>query len=461
MNIGLIGLSGLRLCKPELLELGLSFPGFATRARQVEALPSLGLLTLAGMTPDHVTTEYLEVRDVDVHDLPVGFDAVALSTASATSKEAYRLAARFKAVGIPVILGGLHATLQPQEARQHVDSVVIGEGELVWPQIVSDLERGQLKPVYDARLHGPFDFANAPMPKFELLEPDRYQRFTVQTQRGCPLSCEFCASSIRLSPTFRVKPVDKVIAEVQRLKELYEKPFIEFADDNTFVNKRHGRALMRALAKEDVRFFTESDLGVADDDLLLRLMREAGCAQVLIGFESPSYEALNGIESNANWKAKRLDRYKAAVERIQRRGITVNGCFVLGLDGTGIESFSNVLSFVKESGLYDVQITLLTPFPGTPLYERLSSAGRILVEGATERCTLFDINFQPERMSVSELEMHFIRLAGVLYNDRGVRERTKNFKAHVRKRVFNREALPSHPAETNLRSQSRSVTNNP
>ena len=447
MNIGFIGLSGLRLCKPELLELGLSFPGFATRARQIEALPSLGLLTLAGMTPDHVQTEYLEVRDVDICDVPMRFDAVALSSTTATSKEAYRLAARFRAAGIPVILGGLHATLQPHEARQHADSVVIGEGEMVWAQIVNDLEGGQLKPVYDARLRGPFDFAGSPMPKFELLEADRYQRFTVQTQRGCPLSCEFCASSIRLSPTFRVKPVDKVIAEVRRLKALYPKPFIEFADDNTFVNKRHGRALMRALAKEDIRFFTESDVGVADDDVLLRLMREAGCAQVLIGFESPSYNALDGLEFNANWKAKRLDRYKAAVERIQRQGITVNGCFVLGLDGTGLESFSNVLNFVKESGLYDVQITFLTPFPGTPLYERLSREGRILIEGATERCTLFDINFQPERMSVSELETHFIRLAGALYNERAVRERTKSFKAHVRKRVFEREAQPSRWAD--------------
>ena len=435
MKIGFIAMSGLRLCKPELLELGLSFPSVATRAKQIEALPSLGLLTLAGMTPEPIETEYLEVRDVDCCDLPLRFDAVALSTSAATAKEAYRLSARFREAGIPVILGGLHATLQPHEALQHVDCLAIGEGEVVWPRIVHDLERSQLKPVYDARFAGPFDFANAPMPKFELLAPDRYPRLTVQTQRGCPLECEFCAASIRLSPKFKVKPVDKVIAEIRRLKELFRNPFIEFADDNTFVNKRHAKALMRALAKEKVRWFTETDLGVADDEELLRMMRDAGCARVLIGFESPSYDALDGIELNANWKAKRVHKYLASVEKIQRHGITVNGCFVMGLDGTGVESFHNVIRFVKESGLYDVQITYVTPFPGTPLYERLSRQGRILDEGATERCTLFDVNFQPERMSVSELEEQFVRLAGILYSERFVSERTQRFKAHLRNRI--------------------------
>lgn len=445
MTIGFIALSGLRLCDQELLDLGLSFPGFATRARQIEALPSLGLLTLAGMLPNHVGAEYLEVRDVDECALPTRFDAVALSTLTATSKEAYRLSTRFQEIGVPVILGGLHATLQPEEARQHVDCVVIGEGECVWPQIVRDLENGNLQPVYDARPLGPFDFAGAPIPKFDLLDPDRYPRFSIQTQRGCPYSCEFCASSIRLAPQFRTKPVENVVKEIRLLKSLFKKPFIEFADDNTFVHKEHSKRLMRALAKEDIRFFTESDVGVADDEELLSLMRDAGCAQVLIGFESPSYTALDGLEQNANWKAKRLDRYKSAVERIQRRGITVNGCLVLGLDGTGIESFSEVARFVKESGLYDVQITFMTPFPGTPLYSRLASEGRILAEGASERCTLFDVNFRPEKMSVSELESHFRRLAAVLYSDKSVADRRRRFKTHLRNRVFGRVPEHSHP----------------
>ena len=247
MNIGYIAMSGLRLAETELLELGLSFPAVARRAREIEALPSLGLLTLAGMSPPHIGAEYFEVRDIA--EVPDRFDAIALSTLTATSKEAYAMAARFREKGILVILGGLHATLAPAEAAKHVDAVVIGEGEVVWPEVLRDLERGNLKPVYDARSRGPFDFSEAPMPRFELLSPERYPRFTVQTQRGCPYACEFCAASMRLSPVFRTKPVSKVLAEVRRLKELFGRPFIEFADDNTFADKRHGRALMKGLER--------------------------------------------------------------------------------------------------------------------------------------------------------------------------------------------------------------------
>jgi radical SAM superfamily enzyme YgiQ (UPF0313 family) len=431
MKIGFIAMSGLRLCDTELLELGLTFPGVARRKQAIEALPSLGLLTLAGMTPEEIEMEYLEVRDVTLDALPLHFDAVAISSLTATAKEAYALADRFRKIGTRTILGGLHVTLVPDEAQSYADCIVIGEGESVWPEIIEDLSRGQLKPVYDARLR-PFDFERAPMPRFELLQRDRYPRFTVQTQRGCPWRCEFCAASIRISPTFKVKPVAKVIAEIRRLKEIWRDPFIEFADDNTFVNRGHAKQLMCALAREHVRWFTETDLSIAHDPELLRLMRDAGCAQVLIGFESPSSAALNGIEQQSNWKARQLARYRKAVETIQGHGITVNGCFVMGLDGAGPESFDAVYDFVRDSGLYDVQTTFMTPFPGTPLFERLRGQGRILNDCAWERCTLFDINFRPQQMSVSELRAGFKQLARKLYADGFVRDRGKRFIEQLR-----------------------------
>jgi radical SAM superfamily enzyme YgiQ (UPF0313 family) len=431
MKIGFIAMSGLRLCNAELLELGLTFPGVARRKRAIESLPSLGLLTLAGMTPENIGMEYFEVRDVHRDDLPRDFDAVAISSLTATAKEAYLLAARFREIGTRVILGGLHVSVVPDEAALHADSIVIGEGESVWPEVIADLERVKLKSVYDARFR-PFDLTKALIPRFELLKPDRYPRFTVQTQRGCPWRCEFCAASIRISPKFKVKPVEKVIAEVRRLKEMVREPFIEFADDNTFVNRRHAKQLMRALARERIRWFTESDLSIAEDEELLRLMRDAGCAQVLIGFESPSRLALDGIEHKANWKAKQFANYCKAIETIQSHGITVNGCFVMGLDGAGPECFDGVYRFVRESGLYDVQITFMTPFPGTPLYERLRARGRILEDRAWERCTLFDINFQPQQLNVAELESGFKELGQKLYQKNFVRERGERFRRRWR-----------------------------
>ncbi len=441
MRIGFIAISGLRMADPGLLELGMTFPSVARRAKEIEALPSLGLLTIAGMTPKDVEVEYLEVRDVDHENLPLHFDAVALSTLSGTAKEAFRLAARFRELGTPTILGGLHATLAPDECRKHVDCLIIGEGEPVWPEVVRDLRKGKLQPVYDARTRGPFDFREAPLPRFDLLDPDRYPRFTVQTQRGCPFACEFCAASMRLSPTFRTKPVEKVLREIRRIKSLYRRPFIEFADDNTFADKKHGRALMRGLAREGVRWFTETDVSVADDEELLSMMRDAGCYQILIGLESPRFDSLNRVEQKSNWKARRTDRYLRAIETIQRHGITVNGCFVMGLDGDGPECFNNVFDFVEKSGLYDVQITYLTPFPGTPLWSRLSEEGRLLSAEATERCTLFDINFQPDSMSIEELREGFWNLTRRLYRPEFVEQRNRNFRRHLRQRVKERRRI--------------------
>lgn len=440
MRIGLIAISGLRVCDADILARGLSFPSLSGRAREIEALPSLGLLTLAGMTPPEIEVEYLEVRDVDLDDLPTRFDAVALSTLTATAKESYRLAARFKEIGTTVILGGLHATLCPQEAQQHVDCLAIGEGEVIWPQMMADLLANQLKPTYNAKALGAFDFANSPIPRFELLNPDRYPRFTVQSQRGCPLSCEFCAASMRLSPKFRVKPVERVIAEICLLKELYQRPFIEFADDNTFADKRHGKALMNALAKEQVRWFTETDVSVADDEDLIKMMRDAGCQQILIGFESPTFSTMDGVEKKSNWKARRTDQYLRAVETIQKHGVTVNGCFIFGMDGDGPESFGHVLDFVEQSGLYDVQMTYLTPFPGTPLHHRLTEEGRILVADASETCTLFDINFQPDSMSVDELRAGYLNLLTKIYDEEFVARRYRSFRQHLRQKIKERRA---------------------
>jgi radical SAM superfamily enzyme YgiQ (UPF0313 family) len=427
MKLGFIAMSGVRAHNKELTEIGLTLPGFVERNKVVASLPSLGLLTLAGMTPKDIDIEYLEIEDIkNVDDLPGDYDVVALSSFSAQIKEAYELADRFQAVGTRVLLGGLHVTARPDEALLHADSIIIGEGEPMWPKLINDLKNNQLRRIYDSR-SAPFNLADAPMPRFDLLDVSRYNRLTVQTARGCPFNCEFCAASIRLSPTYRVKPVEKVMAEIQRIKQIWPKPFIEFADDNTFVNKEHSKELLRLMIPEKVRWFTESDISVAEDDELLSLMRDSGCAQVLIGLESASPFGLSGLEMKSDWKAKQYDSYMSAVEKIQSHGISVNGCFVLGLDGTGTESFQNIVNFIQESGLHEVQITVQTAFPGTPLYDRLQRTGRIIKEDAWELCTLFDVNFIPEQMTVEELEQNFRLLAQEIYSDEATNNRQQNF----------------------------------
>ena len=428
MKLGLIAMSGVRCYNKELMDYGLTLPGFIERSKVIASLPSLGLLTLAGMTPDDIEIGYVEVPDPDSlgDSLPGDFDVVAISSFTSMIKDAYAIADRYRAAGTLVILGGLHVTLMPDEAAQHADTIVIGEAEPIWKDLIADLKRGKMKPRYDARATT-FNFAESPMPRFDLLDISNYNRLTIQTQRGCPYSCEFCAASIRLNPKFRTKPIDRIMAELAEIKKIWAHPFIEFADDNTFADKRHGLALAEALEGQGVRWFTETDVSVADDPKLLKALAKSGCAQILVGLESPQTSALAGVEQKGNWKLRQVDRYKDAIARIQDAGVTVNGCFVLGLDNSDTSSFDAVYDFVEETGLYECQITLMTAFPGTPLYQRLLKEKRILKDGAWELCTLFDVNFQPKNMSVKELETGFRELAGRIYDDDFIARRRRRF----------------------------------
>ncbi|MGA3284659.1 MAG: radical SAM protein [Verrucomicrobiota bacterium] len=426
-RIGFIALSGVRAHNAELTRLGLTLPGFVDRNKIIASLPSLGLLTLAGLTPKKYAVEYHEIADLKkLPGLPADFDLVAISTFTAQLNEAYAVADFYRARKIPVVMGGITISSLPEEAKEHCTSVVVGEGEPLWPEVLADFERGELKLFYASSRE--FDLANAPMPRFDLLDPEKYNRLTVQTSRGCPHRCEFCASSILLTPRYQVKPVEKVIAEIREIKKIWPRPFIEFADDNSFVHRGHYKKLLRELAKEKLRWFTEADVRVADDDELLGLLRDAGCQQVLIGLESPCRTSLYGVEMKSNWKLRQQDFYTEAIAKIQSFGITVNGCFILGLDGDTRDVFDDVLNFVRESKLYEVQVTFMTAFPGTPLYARLKREGRVIRDRAWELCTLFDINFRPKNMSVEQLQNGFLKLVKQLYSAGETHERRSKFK---------------------------------
>lgn len=433
MKLGLIAMSGVRAANPELTAIGLTLPGFVERSQVIASLPSLSLLILAGLTPGDVEIDYREVRDLATESEPFGdYDLVAISTYTAQVKDAYRLAERFRAHGVPVVMGGLHVGALPEEAKAHGAIPAVGEGELLWPRILADARAGRLADEYRAPAGGGFDLAEAPMPRYELLDPSRYNRIPVQTSRGCPHRCDFCASSILLVSGYAVKPVERIMAEIHRVREIWDKPFIEFADDNSFVKRPHAHELMRSLRGLGLKWFTETDVSIAQDEGLLDAMRECGCRQVLLGLESPVPEGLDGIETRANWKLKRLPDYERAIRVIQSHGITVNGCFVLGLDGHDRSIFDRVYDFVERTGLYEVQITVPTPFPGTPFYERLRAEGRLLVDGAWERCTLFDVNFVPAGMTPDELQWGLVELGRRLYDADFIERRRARFFRELR-----------------------------
>lgn len=238
-----------------------------------------------------------------------------------------------------------------------------------------------------------------------------------------------------LQQPYRRRPVPQIIRDIREIQVWCPRPFIEFADDNTFVDRKWGKELCRALIPLGISWFAETDISVADDTELLSLMHQARCRQVLIGLESPILMGLQGIELKSDFKAQRCDGAIDAVRRIQEHGITVNGCFILGLDGQTPDIFQAVLEFAEIVPLYDVQLTILTPFPGTPLYDRLLAEDRIIEPGRWDLCTLFDVNFIPSDMSVDELRDGMYWLAGQLYTQKSLDKRRRVFHENRPSRV--------------------------
>ena len=417
MKIGFLAMSGVRAHDPKLLELGLTLPGFVQRSKVVASLPSLGLLLLAACTPAGHDLRYFEAES-DHSEPPELYccDLVAISTFSAQVFEAYNIADRLRAAGVRVAMGGLHVSVCPEEAAEHADYIVVGEGESVWPTVVAAAEARHRPRIFRAADFPPVLMETLPTPRYDLLNARSYNRFTVQTSRGCPWRCDFCASTVMLSQRYRKRPIDTVVRDIRAVQRVQEHAFIEFADDNTFVDKAWSRDLCRALTPLRIKWFTETDISVAQDGLLLDAMRRAGCRQILVGLESPTSAGLSGIEMRGNIKARWAEKYKEALRTIQGHGITVNGCFILGLDTHTPEIFQQVLDFAMDVPLFEVQITVLTAFPGTPLYHRLVQQRRILQPGRWDLCTLFDVNSQPRLMSPAQLREGLYWLGERLYS---------------------------------------------
>jgi len=404
-HVALVAFTGFRIREEAMRELGMSLPGLAPRAKAIAQLPALGLLTLAGLTPSHWEVSYHEASGANDTEtlaqqiIDVRPALVAISALTASVEEAYAFSRLVRGAGIPVVIGGLHATACPDEAADHCTAVVIGDGEPVWPLVLSDAEAGTLAPRY--RAAKPWDLAEAPLPRFDLLGDAERPRYTLQTQRGCPLACDFCAASRLLGP-FREKPLDKVTAELKAIRERSPRPLIELADDNTFAGRRHPGALFEGLADSGARYFTEADWRIGERPDVLEGLASSGCVQVLVGIEAiePPFTGMGS-------KSAPMSRIIDAVEAIQDTGVAVIACFVIGGDGESKASIDRLGAFLEEAPCADLQLTLQTPFPGTALHRRLARAGRLLPDRGWSHHTLFDLVYRPDRLSVEELETHF------------------------------------------------------
>jgi len=422
-----LALSGVRIRNPDLLNAGMQLPGFAQRGTTIAELPSLGLLTLAALTPSSWDLEYYEMDGFDASYIKSlgtsDFALIAISALTARILTAYRIADELRSCGKTIVLGGLHVTACPREAMLHADAVVVGEGEPLWKKLLNDFAAGNLMPVY--RSVGTYNLSDSPVPRYDLLNERKYNRIPIQTTRGCPLDCEFCGSSRMLS-RFKRRSLDSVRLHLEAVLAQFPQAFVELADDNTFVNKSWSRALAQLFSLYSMRWFTETDISVAEDDILLELLASAGCAQLLIGFESPRKACLSGLDSR-NWKLHQMENYLKNIRKIQAHGISVNGCFAFGFDADTQQSFTDARDFIRASGLAEVQITLLTPFPGTGLYNKMQKEKRLLPAAGWDKYTLFDATFEPKQMTVAELESGLLWLAKELYSEEATRDRKRSF----------------------------------
>ncbi|RIV21511.1 radical SAM protein [Fibrisoma montanum] len=440
----LVSMSGVRVYNQKLLQLGLTLPGFVDRSKVIASLPSLGLLTIAAHSPDNWAILYKEldaITEASIDDiLNEAPDLIAFSSLTARINETYALADRFRQMGITVVMGGLHVSALPDEAMPHADSVIQGEGELIWPELLTDFQHNRLKPVYSSLTNKQYAYRVDchKVPRYDLLDIDKYNRLTLQTTRGCPLDCVFCAASRTIS-SYKKKPIAQIDRELAAIFEVWQRPFIELADDNTFVDKNWSKELLRLFASYRMKWFTETDISIAQDDELLELLAASNCAQVLIGLETAQAMSLTGVDRN-NWKLRQFDTYLKSIEKIQSYGISVNGCFILGFDTDTKETFSHTEQFIKASHLSEVQLTVLTPFPGTALYRQLKQQNRLLADTYWDKCTLFDVTFTPANFTVDELESSFQELMGSVYARKTVAERKRTFKQTLTNKITSTHA---------------------
>lgn len=364
-------------------------------------VPPLNLGYVAALTP----TDW-SIRIIDENLRPEDGrswqpSVVGITTLTPTAPRAYALAAQYRAQGATVVLGGMHASVVPEEAAQYADSVVIGDAETTWPRLITDFKQGGLKRFY----HGEF------LPLDGLIRPRRdlyprgYWAESIITSRGCTNACEFCSVSRFSGRRYYTRPVEEVIDELEQLP--VHRPIL-FTDDNFTLDRQHAIALCRRMVERRVRrrYFVEGGLSMADDPELLYWLKRSGCTLVILGLESLTREAVKRLGKPDLVRAG-VSGYAERIARIHAHRLAVFGSFIVGLDGDTIATFERIRCFILTAGVDCALINILHPDPGTPLWERLSREGRLLYTHFPEDYALYspdNVCFQPSGMTSVELQ---------------------------------------------------------
>lgn len=364
-------------------------------------LPCLGLLKVAALTPPGWELKIVDEK-VEPLDLTQGADLVGITAMTITSQRAYEIADHFRRRGIKVAMGGMHVSCLPDEALAHCDSVVIGEAEGLWPTVITDFERGELQRTYQHQ-DGLPGLDHLPPVNWELYRQKRYLPVHfVETTRGCPLDCEFCAVTNAFGGRYRNRPLDEVFAELRGLRPfeglLTLKNCVFFVDDNIISNRAYAREFLTRLADFKLHWFSQASMNIANGPEILKLCQRSGCIGLFIGFESLSRETLRSIGHKPNHP----ERYLETVQRIHDHGIGIDASFVFGFDTDDGGVFDRTVDFVLRAKVEVTYFSILTPYPGTRLFKRMQAEGRLL----TTDWTLYDTShvvYRPKSFTPDQL----------------------------------------------------------
>ena len=380
----------------------------------MEALPAA---TLAGLTPREVDIRFYDDRmELIPFDEPT--DLVAISVETYTAKRAYQIASEYRRRKIPIVMGGFHATLCPDEVAHHAEAVVCGEAEELWPRVLDDARHGRLEKFY--RQTGRASLVKL-KPDRTIFRGKRYLPIgLVEAGRGCHFKCDFCAVQTVFGATQTRRPVDAIQEELAALK--HERKLFIFVADNITSNLDQAKEFFRALTPLGIRWVSQSSINAAHDEEFLELLARSGCQGVLIGFESLNPANLRTMNKSFNTMRGGFEK---ALANLRRHRIRVYGTFVFGYDGDRAESFHETVAFAREQSLYIAAFNHLTPFPGTPLYARLQRENRLLYENwwLDERYSYNQIPFQPHQMTPEALRQNCLAARREFYSWRSIAQR--------------------------------------
>ena len=365
---------------------------------------TLSLPALAAATPEghDITIEDERVKKIHLDDTP---DFVGISFEVFRAYRAYEIADHYRQRYVPVVLGGMHASVMPEEGLLHADAVVVGEADEVWPQVVADAEAGRMRGIYKG--DRPVDLTRLKPPRLDLLDASRYfPLYPIEATRGCTHACAFCSTRYVHGLGFRTRPVDHVLADIEWAGDR----IVAFLDDNLAANEAFAKELFTAMIPYGKKFFMQSHVLLAENEELLSLAAKAGCLGVFVGVESVSAAAL----SEANKGFNKVERLKDNIARFHERGILVDGGIIFGFDNDTPDVFDRTIDALKKVKIDSVAVNILIPYPGTEFYRKFEREGRIICTDYA-KYTGSTVIVRPKNMTVEELQAGYNRFTKDYY----------------------------------------------